>query len=55
MNEREFDAFYSGSVGRLTGQLYAMTGGFAESQDVVQEGVRPCLGAADRAGWEWRA
>ncbi|MFI1156981.1 SigE family RNA polymerase sigma factor [Streptomyces sioyaensis] len=37
MNEREFDAFYSGSVGRLTGQLYAMTGDLAESQDVVQE------------------
>ncbi|MEV8123055.1 SigE family RNA polymerase sigma factor [Streptomyces sp. NPDC085944] len=33
----EFDAFYAESVGRLTGQLYAMTGDLAEAQDVVQE------------------
>ncbi len=37
MDEREFDAFYTASVGRLVGQLYAMTGDLAESQDVVQE------------------
>lgn len=33
----EFDAFYAASVGRLIGQLYAMTGDLAEAQDVVQE------------------
>lgn len=33
----EFDAFYAGSVRRLVGQLYAMTGNAAEAQDVVQE------------------
>lgn len=33
----EFDAFYAGSVRRLVGQLYAMTGDRAEAQDVVQE------------------
>ncbi|SFD55735.1 SigE family RNA polymerase sigma factor [Streptomyces aidingensis] len=32
-----FDAFYAASVGRLIGQLYAMTGDLAEAQDVVQE------------------
>ena len=32
-----FDAFYSGSVQRLTGQLYAMTGSRAEAEDCVQE------------------
>ncbi|MEU9732470.1 SigE family RNA polymerase sigma factor [Streptomyces sp. NPDC048002] len=36
-DEQEFDAFYAASVGRLTGQLYAMTGDLAEAQDVVQE------------------
>jgi RNA polymerase sigma-70 factor (ECF subfamily) len=33
----EFDAFYTGSVARLVGVLYTMTGDFAEAQDVVQE------------------
>lgn len=37
MTAEEFDAFYSGSVRRLVGQLFAMTGDFAEAQDVVQE------------------
>ncbi|UED86638.1 SigE family RNA polymerase sigma factor [Streptomyces profundus] len=37
MDEQSFDAFYAASVGRLIGQLYAMTGDFAEAQDVVQE------------------
>lgn len=37
VDERDFDAFYTASVGRLVGQLYAMTGDLAESQDVVQE------------------
>ncbi|MEU3895297.1 SigE family RNA polymerase sigma factor [Streptomyces sp. NPDC045251] len=37
MDEEAFDAFYAGSVGRLIGQLYAMTGDRAEAQDVVQE------------------
>ena len=32
-----FDAFYSGSVRRVTGQLYAMTGSRAEAEDCVQE------------------
>lgn len=47
MDEQAFDAFYAGSVGRLIGQLYAMTGDRTEAQDVVQE-------AFVRA-WEHRA
>ncbi|MFB7075787.1 sigma factor, partial [Streptomyces sp. NPDC056290] len=43
----EFDAFYAESVGRLIGQLYAMTGDLAEAQDVVQE--------AFARAWERRA
>jgi len=34
---RGFDAFYSGSVRRLVGQLHAMTGSRAEAEDCVQE------------------
>jgi RNA polymerase sigma-70 factor (ECF subfamily) len=37
MTEEEFDAFYSASYPRLVGQLFAMTGDWAEAQDVVQE------------------
>ncbi|WP_436788540.1 SigE family RNA polymerase sigma factor [Yinghuangia sp. YIM S10712] len=37
MDEDAFDVFYTASVGRLIGQLYAMTGDLAEAQDVVQE------------------
>ncbi|MFI2434560.1 SigE family RNA polymerase sigma factor [Streptomyces sp. NPDC018693] len=37
VDEHEFDTFYAASVGRLIGQLYAMTGDLAEAQDVVQE------------------
>jgi RNA polymerase sigma-70 factor, ECF subfamily len=37
MDIAEFDEFYSATVDRLTGQLYAMTGDLAEAQDVVQE------------------
>jgi RNA polymerase sigma-70 factor (ECF subfamily) len=37
MTAEEFDAFYAGTVGRLVGQLYAMTGDLTEAQDVVQE------------------
>jgi RNA polymerase sigma-70 factor, ECF subfamily len=37
LTEEEFDDFYTGSVGNLVGQLYAMTGDLAEAQDVVQE------------------
>lgn len=37
MTEEEFDAFYAVSYPRLVGQLYAMTGDWAEAQDVVQE------------------
>jgi RNA polymerase sigma-70 factor (ECF subfamily) len=47
MNEEAFDVFYGASVSRLIGQLYVMTGDFAEAQDVVQE-------AFVRA-WEHRA
>lgn len=34
---RSFDAFYSGSVRRLVGQLHAMTGSRSEAEDCVQE------------------
>lgn len=37
MDAKEFDAFYSGSVRRLTGQLYAVTGDLGDAQDVVHE------------------
>ncbi|MFJ5229536.1 SigE family RNA polymerase sigma factor [Kitasatospora sp. NPDC088391] len=37
MTPQEFDAFYSASFSRLTGQLYALTGDWSEAQDVVQE------------------
>ncbi|TDC74197.1 SigE family RNA polymerase sigma factor [Streptomyces hainanensis] len=37
VDQNAFDAFYTASVGRLIGQLYAMTGDLAEAQDVVQE------------------
>ncbi|MFR9798803.1 SigE family RNA polymerase sigma factor [Streptomyces sp. MS06] len=33
----DFDAFYAGSVRRLTGQMYAMTGSRTEAEDLVQE------------------
>ncbi|MDT0268645.1 SigE family RNA polymerase sigma factor [Streptomyces sp. DSM 44915] len=36
-DEEAFDVFYTASVGRVIGQLYAMTGDLAEAQDVVQE------------------
>ena len=34
---RVFDDFYAGHVGRLTSQMYAMTGSLAEAEDLVQE------------------
>lgn len=34
---RSFDAFYTGSVRRLVGQLHAMTGSRSEAEDCVQE------------------
>ncbi|MEV6979621.1 SigE family RNA polymerase sigma factor [Kitasatospora sp. NPDC093806] len=37
MTPQEFDAFYTASFSRLTGQLYALTGNWSEAQDVVQE------------------
>ena len=37
MGDEEFDAFFSVSYSRLVGQLYAMTGGWAEAQGVVLE------------------
>lgn len=35
--ELGFDEFYAASFRRLVGQVYAMTGGLAESEDAVQE------------------
>lgn len=37
MSAQEFDVFYANTYSRLVGQLYAMTGDYAEAQDVVQE------------------
>lgn len=37
MGDEEFDAFYSVSYSRLVGQLYAITGDWAEAQEVVLE------------------
>lgn len=37
MEAEDFDVFYATSFRRLVGQLYAMTGDFAEAQDCVQE------------------
>jgi RNA polymerase sigma-70 factor (ECF subfamily) len=37
MDERTFDQFYESSFRRLVGQIYAMCGNLAESQDCVQE------------------
>ncbi|MFJ3230809.1 SigE family RNA polymerase sigma factor [Streptomyces sp. NPDC086787] len=37
MTEDEFDVFYTAACPRLVGQLYALTGDYAEAQDVVQE------------------
>jgi len=37
MDAEEFDAFSSGSVRRLTGQLYAVTGDLGDAQDLVHE------------------
>ena len=37
MGDKEFDAFYSVSYSRLVGQLYAMTGDWAEAREVVLE------------------
>ena len=37
VDAEDFDAFYTGSVRRIVGQIYAMTGNFSEAQDVVQE------------------
>jgi RNA polymerase sigma-70 factor (ECF subfamily) len=34
---RDYDAFYAGSVRRLTAQMYAMTGSRAEAEDLTQE------------------
>ncbi|MBR7835210.1 SigE family RNA polymerase sigma factor, partial [Actinospica durhamensis] len=36
-NSQEFDDFYAGSVRRVSGYVYALTGDRAETEDVVQE------------------
>ncbi|MFA7754177.1 SigE family RNA polymerase sigma factor [Streptomyces sp. NRRL B-2790] len=36
MTEDEFDLFYAAAYPRLAGQMYALTGDYAEAQDVVQ-------------------
>jgi RNA polymerase sigma-70 factor, ECF subfamily len=36
-NTDDFDAFYAGSVRRVTGYLYAVTGSRAEAEDAAQE------------------
>ena len=36
-DSRTFDEFYGGTVRRVIGQLYALTGDRAEAEDVVQE------------------
>ena len=36
-DELEFDEFYAASFRRIVGQVYAMTGSLAESEDSVQE------------------
>ena len=48
MDAEEFDAFYSGSVRRLTGQLYAVTGDLAEAQDLVHEAFARAWGQRRR-------
>jgi RNA polymerase sigma-70 factor (ECF subfamily) len=54
----EFDAFYTGSVRRVTSHLYAMTGSRAEAEDLVQEAYTRARqnwakvsGYADPEGW----
>jgi RNA polymerase sigma-70 factor, ECF subfamily len=37
VDSEEFAGFYAGSFHRLVGQLYVMTGNWAEAQDAVQE------------------
>ncbi|HET9168038.1 MAG TPA: sigma factor-like helix-turn-helix DNA-binding protein [Actinospica sp.] len=37
MGDEEFDAFFSVSYSRLVGQLYALTGGWAEARETVLE------------------
>ena len=37
MDETEFDDFYLASLGRVTAQVYAMTGDWDEAQDCAQE------------------
>jgi len=48
MDAEEFDAFYSGSVRRLTGQLYAVTGDLGDAQDVVHEAFARAWGQRRR-------
>ena len=53
-----FDAFYAGSVRRVTSQLYALIGDRAEAEDAVQEAFARAWqrwgkisGYADPEGW----
>lgn len=54
----DFDAFYAGSVRRITGHVYAMTGSRAEAEDLTQEAFAKAWqhwdkvsGYADPEGW----
>ena len=40
-----FEAFYTGSVGRLLGQLFLVTGDLHEAEEVVQEAFARASGA----------
>ncbi|MEU2712202.1 SigE family RNA polymerase sigma factor [Streptomyces sp. NPDC007205] len=59
MTEDEFDLFYTAAYPRLVGQLYALTGDYAEAQDVVQEAFvrawdrRSSVLAGDQAPEAW--
>lgn len=53
MDEREFDAFYAGSLRRVTAQIYAMIGDWDEAQECTQEAFARAWahrGKLDRSG-----
>jgi RNA polymerase sigma-70 factor, ECF subfamily len=49
-NSHEFDDFYAGSVRRVSGYVYALTGDRAETEDVVQEAYARAWQHWDRVG-----